>query len=760
MQCRYRALWWRGWVLTGKTAALLLEPLRHINNPGFGAVIFRRTTEDIRNEGALWDSSFEFYAGLGRPREHNLDWVFPSGAAVTFKGLQHEKDIYNFQGAQIALMEWDELTHFCMSPRHEVLTKTGWKFITEIKPGEEVASMSPEGDIEYEIVLENRSFDYDGDLIKGYQRNGVSFEVTPNHRMVVESQSKSKLWKFIRADHMEKTIQVIPRVGKWKGKDKQGKITFSTPKGRGHGTNSNNSDGIPIDDYLELLGWYLSEGCAFVSRNSPRITIRQTKECASLLALFERLPYRTFISKDGNYSIFSRQLYEHFKPMGNLYQKRIPRWVFNLSVTQMEIFWDAFIKGDGHITKDGATQIGLANSGLIDDLQELAFLMGLVSTRRTSIIKTGFTVHSLSVSKKRSRTFIKPESITRIKHVGQIHCLIVNKNHTFFTRLDGRTHWTGNSRKQFFYMISRNRSTCGIKPYVRGSLNPDPDSWVFELLGPWVDDACPFYGALPGEIRWFTHFNDELQWVPEGTPDAKSIAYFPAKIYDNKILMEKDPGYITNLRNLGFEDQQRLLHGLWTKLESPGALWSRANIDRDRVKLGDQPSMVRTVVAIDPQAMKKEDSDETGIIVAGKGIDTHHYTLCDRSGNYKPLDWARQAVWAFHRYNCSCIVAEQNQGGEMIRTTIQTVEHVPVKLVPATVGKEIRAEPVSAMSAQGRDHHVGTFPTLEGEMTRWVPGKGMPSPNRLDAKVYADLELDPTLAKARSNIVTRSRQFV
>lgn len=97
----------------GKTWGLLMEPLRHVNNPGFGAVLFRRTTVQIRNEGGLWDESATLYPQAGAdPKEHELWWKFPSGAAVSFAHLEHDKTRFNYQGAQIPLICFDELTHF------------------------------------------------------------------------------------------------------------------------------------------------------------------------------------------------------------------------------------------------------------------------------------------------------------------------------------------------------------------------------------------------------------------------------------------------------------------------------------------------------------------------------------------------------------------------------------------------------------------------------------------------------------------------
>ena len=100
----------------GKTYGLLLEPVRHFGNPAFGAVIFRKTRTDIRKEGAIWDESeamYPYYPGI--PRQQKLDWTFPSGARVSFAGMQYETDKLEWQGSQIPFIGFDELTHFSKS---------------------------------------------------------------------------------------------------------------------------------------------------------------------------------------------------------------------------------------------------------------------------------------------------------------------------------------------------------------------------------------------------------------------------------------------------------------------------------------------------------------------------------------------------------------------------------------------------------------------------------------------------------------------
>jgi phage terminase large subunit-like protein len=168
----------------------------------------------------------------------------------------------------------------------------------------------------------------------------------------------------------------------------------------------------------------------------------------------------------------------------------------------------------------------------------------------------------------------------------------------------------------------------------------------------------------------------------------------------------------------------------------PGALWSRDLIERTRRGPMNPMALKRVVVAIDPAASMSAESDETGIIVAGIGEDDNFYVLADLSGRFAPIDWARRAVTALKTNFADRIVAESNQGGEMVQAVLRQVDNnAPVRLVHASKGKIARAEPVSALWEQHRAHLCGTFPELEDQMATYEAGG--PSPDRLDALVWA-----------------------
>lgn len=152
--------------------------------------------------------------------------------------------------------------------------------------------------------------------------------------------------------------------------------------------------------------------------------------------------------------------------------------------------------------------------------------------------------------------------------------------------------------------------------------------------------------------------------------------------------------------------------------------------------------LVRIVVGVDPAMTSGEKSDETGIIVAAKGVDNHWYVLEDLSCRDTPDGWARRVVGAYHKWGADRIIAEVNNGGELVETVLRTIDkHIPYKAVHASRGKRVRAEPIAALYEQGKVHHVGFFPQLEDQQCAFVPDDYDTSPDRVDALVWALTEL-------------------
>lgn len=182
-----------------------------------------------------------------------------------------------------------------------------------------------------------------------------------------------------------------------------------------------------------------------------------------------------------------------------------------------------------------------------------------------------------------------------------------------------------------------------------------------------------------------------------------------------------------------------------------GALWTLGMIESARLTLADLAlvKVGRTVVAIDPNVTKDASADEAGVVAVMRGVgrcpcgqSRCGYVLRDASGLIGPMEWARRAVGLYHDLTADRIVAEINNGGDLVETQIRVVDaRVAYKGVHAAKAKRTRAEPVAALYEQGRVHHIGTFPQLEDQLTRWVPDIGLPSPGRLDALVWGVTEL-------------------
>jgi predicted phage terminase large subunit-like protein len=205
------------------------------------------------------------------------------------------------------------------------------------------------------------------------------------------------------------------------------------------------------------------------------------------------------------------------------------------------------------------------------------------------------------------------------------------------------------------------------------------------------------------------------------------------------------PEFIASLKALPAKARKRFYEGAYID-EVEGALWTYAQLEADRVNA--QPlNWRRKIVAVDPPATSGEDADECGIVVAGKCADGKAYVIADATSQGEtPNQWARRAIRAYYDHECDLLVAEVNNGGEMVEAVIRHADpKVNFKSVRATHGKITRAEPVSALYEQHKVHHIGTFARLEDQMcvmtNDFDPDSAGFSPDRVDALVWAMTEL-------------------
>lgn len=267
-------------------------------------------------------------------------------------------------------------------------------------------------------------------------------------------------------------------------------------------------------------------------------------------------------------------------------------------------------------------------------------------------------------------------------------------------------------------------------------------AWADELAAWSNDDA---WDQLQFGLRLGANPRQVVTTTPRPTPMLKRLIADPATVvtrgssYDNRDNLA--PQFFEQIiaKYRGTRLGQQEIEGLLLE-DVQGALWNLAMIDAARRSRDEVPQLARVVVAIDPQAGYDPDGDlsETGIVVAGIDKQRLGWVLADRSGNYSPNQWAERALAAFHEFKADRIVAEANQGGVMVETTLRTVApRAPITLVRATRGKLARAEPVAALYEQGKVFHAGVFADLEAQMTEYVPETAKRSPDRMDALVWA-----------------------
>jgi phage terminase large subunit-like protein len=269
----------------------------------------------------------------------------------------------------------------------------------------------------------------------------------------------------------------------------------------------------------------------------------------------------------------------------------------------------------------------------------------------------------------------------------------------------------------------------------------------------WADELCAWRNA---QETWdMAQFGLRLGKHPVSfvTTTPKTTKLLRTLISDTKTTISKGSTYdnAANLADTFIDAVRKTYEGtrlgrqeLYAEVldEASGALWNRNLLSKCEVEPDEVPTLNRIVVSIDPAVTSNAESDMTGIVVAGIDVNGIAYVLADHTGRYTPQQWASKAVELYREHMADRIVAERNQGGDMVRHTLHTEdETVPVKLVHASRGKMARAEPVSALYEQDKVKHVRGLNDLEDQMVQWEPLGSIGSPDRLDALVWAITDL-------------------
>lgn len=228
----------------------------------------------------------------------------------------------------------------------------------------------------------------------------------------------------------------------------------------------------------------------------------------------------------------------------------------------------------------------------------------------------------------------------------------------------------------------------------------------------------------------------------------KDTTYIHTSYLDN--FHNLDQSFIDEAERIKKSNLLRYNHlflGDWLD-DTEGLLWNMALINRQRISV--KPEFKRVVVSIDPASTANKKSDETGITVEAIDFNGNGYMLEDKSGIYSPAEWGNVANSLAEKWGADCIVAEKNQGGDMVEYVIRQVnKRIRVKLVHATKGKYTRAEPIYSLYEQGKIFHIGFHSILERQMVTFNPDETEDSPDRVDAMVWGFTEL--MLSKAQSS---------
>lgn len=344
------------------------------------------------------------------------------------------------------------------------------------------------------------------------------------------------------------------------------------------------------------------------------------------------------------------------------------------------------------------------------------------------ILFTRWTLTSAFIS-------IIPEFIQKIELMNRVHEFEITQSEIINKITGSKILFRGIKTSQGTATANL-KSIAGVTTWVLDEAEELVDEDVFDRI-----DLSVRSVLRPNKVILLMNPSYKSHWiykkfVVNPRPDT---TYIHTTYLDNEENLSES--FLVTARQSKEENLHRYEHlflGKWLD-DAEGLLWNRPILDRARVTA--KPELKRIVVAIDPAVTANMESDETGIIVAGKDLDGKGYVLEDLSGKYSPNEWAKIAQQAAKNWNADCIVAEKNQGGEMVESVIKsTGTPTRIKLVTATKGKYVRAEPIYSLYEQHKIYHVGHFPLLESQMITFDPDKGK-SPDRVDALVWGMTEL-------------------
>lgn len=535
---------------SGKSFALLADPIRYFDNKGFNGILLRRTNDELRE--LIWKSK-ELYKAIypqANWSEKKSSWTFPSGAQLWMTYLERDDDVLRYQGQSFTWIGFDELTQYptpfpwiylysrlrttepslkgSLSMRAcvdegEVLTENGWKPIQNVLKGELVYSLTAEGSLVLRPVTQSVAYDVNEELVRIRKKN-LYMSMTKDHRVLHKTDGQEQY-----------------RLTKWH------EITSkSTSIARTSSSYNSTGWSHPLMT-PEFLGLYIAEGSFGKPRKGNyKVIITQCKKANHKFVreTMEKLGFNVCYSNNGDFQITNKGLWTYVSQFGKAFNKHFPRsFLQEASYEQLKAAFDAYALGDGHWQSETSCTLATTSPQLKDDLCEIAIKLGYkVQFKETPSENPNHnTKYVVYVSLKGVNTKVDKNIYGRNdqsfeSYKGKVYCLGVEETENFVLRQNG------------FVWVSGNTTNPGgpghgwvkkmfVDPAVPGSSFPATDLETGEVL------VYPANHAKAGQPLFHRRF-------------------IPALLYDNPYLAN-DGQYEANLLSLPEQQRRQLLEGDW-----------------------------------------------------------------------------------------------------------------------------------------------------------------------------------------------------
>jgi len=412
-------------------------------------ILYRKTHEELRNVKGLFDTieAVEDYIGLN-------DWMVKenSNMGYSLQGLNNyiaTKIITNYwmrrvypeairkvhESGDLHIHDLGTLGAYCFDDTTKILTEDGWKFFKDVKEGEKVATKNLKtGELEFQVPYAKQIYNYSGEMYS-FEGRDVSLLVTPEHRLLVRRKHK-KIWEFVNPPEFKYGMEFDKKV-LWKGENKE--IKIAEVKG---GNRKKILGKFDVGDYLEFMGWYISEGSVYEpNKGDYRISIAQSekKYRNEILDLLKKMNLNFNNSSKENIHLHSKDLFYHLKILGKSGEKYIPTEIKKLEPKLIERFLTALFKGDGSFSEGKLLKYYTKSKRLAEDVAECLLKIGLCGTISK---RKGMNIYLVSVENKHL-TPIYRGKVLKKKYSGKVYDFSV-RNSTLVVMREGKIVVSGN----------------------------------------------------------------------------------------------------------------------------------------------------------------------------------------------------------------------------------------------------------------------------------------------------------------------------